>query len=143
MGDVVQRRQALEVLMSYNPFWLRLAVEVVTQRPVQLQGVLRHSMWRYKQAGRRNSSTNRKQSCVFRAEGLASKVGQEALFICTATPCISSTRVAVSPMLYNPLLSGFADLRVDVNFVPEQAQMLLHRARVVRAVWLARPSLRR
>lgn len=38
MGDVVQRRQALEVLMSYNPFWLRLAAEVVTQRPVQMQG---------------------------------------------------------------------------------------------------------
>ena len=38
MGDVVQRRQALDVLLSYNPFWLRLAVEVVTQQPVQLAG---------------------------------------------------------------------------------------------------------
>lgn len=38
MGDVVQKRQALEVLMSYNPFWLRLAAEVVTQKPVQMQG---------------------------------------------------------------------------------------------------------
>ncbi len=38
MGDVVQKRQALDVLMSYNPFWLRLAAEVVTQKPVQLQG---------------------------------------------------------------------------------------------------------
>lgn len=39
MSDLVQRRQALEVLMSYNPFWLRLAAEVVTQKPVQMQGV--------------------------------------------------------------------------------------------------------
>jgi hypothetical protein len=38
MSDLVQRRQALEVLMSYNPFWLRLAAEVVTQQPVQMQG---------------------------------------------------------------------------------------------------------
>lgn len=38
MGDVVQKRQALEVLMSYNPFWLRLAAEVVTQKPVQVAG---------------------------------------------------------------------------------------------------------
>jgi hypothetical protein len=38
MSDLVQRRQALEVLMSYNPFWLRLAAEVVTQKPVQMQG---------------------------------------------------------------------------------------------------------
>lgn len=38
MNDLVQRRQALEVLMSYNPFWLRLAAEVVTQKPVQMQG---------------------------------------------------------------------------------------------------------
>jgi hypothetical protein len=38
MGDVQQKRQALEVLMSYNPFWLRLAAEVVTQQPVQMQG---------------------------------------------------------------------------------------------------------
>jgi len=83
MGDVVQRRQALEVLMSYNPFWLSLAVEVVTQRPVQLQGVLQHSMWRYKQAGRRNSST-REPCCVFGAEGLAPNAGQQALFMCTA-----------------------------------------------------------
>jgi hypothetical protein len=38
MADVVQRRQALDVFMSYNPFWLRLAAEVVTQMPVQMQG---------------------------------------------------------------------------------------------------------
>jgi hypothetical protein len=30
--DLVQRRQALDVLMSYNPFWLHNAVEVVTQK---------------------------------------------------------------------------------------------------------------
>lgn len=42
MGDVQQRRQALEVLMSFSPFWLRLAVEVVTQKPLQLQGEHHH-----------------------------------------------------------------------------------------------------
>lgn len=36
--DLVQRRQALDVLMSYNPFWLHLAVEVVTQKTIKLQG---------------------------------------------------------------------------------------------------------
>ncbi|WIA17340.1 hypothetical protein OEZ85_014203 [Tetradesmus obliquus] len=30
--DLVQRRQALDVLMSYNPFWLHIAVEVVAQK---------------------------------------------------------------------------------------------------------------
>lgn len=40
MADVVQRRQALDVFMSYNPFWLRLAAEVVTQMPVQMQGAV-------------------------------------------------------------------------------------------------------
>lgn len=37
MEDRVQRRQALDVLLSYNPFWLRLAAEVVTQKPLQQQ----------------------------------------------------------------------------------------------------------
>jgi hypothetical protein len=39
----VQRRQGLDVLLSFNPFWLRLAVEVVTQKPVQLSGGARRA----------------------------------------------------------------------------------------------------
>jgi len=37
LEDIVQRRQLLGVLMAYNPFWLRLAAEVVTQRAVPQQ----------------------------------------------------------------------------------------------------------
>lgn len=36
--DLVQRQQALQVLMGYNPFWLTLAVEVVTHKPFRPQG---------------------------------------------------------------------------------------------------------
>jgi hypothetical protein len=36
--DLVQRRQALDVLMSYNPFWLHIAVEVVTQKAFKPDG---------------------------------------------------------------------------------------------------------
>eukprot|EP00878_Enallax_costatus_P034413 GHUV01038150.1.p1 GENE.GHUV01038150.1~~GHUV01038150.1.p1 ORF type:complete len:929 (+),score=331.02 GHUV01038150.1:1045-3831(+) len=36
-GDLVQRRQALDVLLGYNPFWLTLAVEVVTHKPFRPQ----------------------------------------------------------------------------------------------------------
>jgi hypothetical protein len=36
--DLVQRRQALDVLMSYNPFWLHIAVEVVTQKAFKPEG---------------------------------------------------------------------------------------------------------
>jgi hypothetical protein len=38
--DLVQRRQALDVLMSYNPFWLHIAVEVVTQKAFKPDGKL-------------------------------------------------------------------------------------------------------
>jgi hypothetical protein len=36
--DLVQRRQALDVLMSYNPFWLHIAVEVVAQKAFKPEG---------------------------------------------------------------------------------------------------------
>ncbi|KAF8065931.1 Aspm [Scenedesmus sp. PABB004] len=38
LEDLVQRAAVLDVLMSYNPFWLRVAVEVVTQRPLHPGG---------------------------------------------------------------------------------------------------------
>lgn len=37
--DLVQRQQALRLLMGYNPFWLTLAVEVITHKPFKPPGV--------------------------------------------------------------------------------------------------------
>jgi hypothetical protein len=38
MSDVAARDKAVGVLMSYHPFWLRLGLEVVTQRAVAAGG---------------------------------------------------------------------------------------------------------